>query len=205
MVALYIVAGIFLLLLLVLLLPVGVYTQYFDSFVCKIKLCGITVYKITPAPKREKKSKASSKPKKLPEKKENVFKKLQNKMGFVGAVREIFSFASDCIVHIKKLLKHIYFKKVNLNITVASEDAAKTAISYGAVCSAVYPTMALLDTSANVSFKKIDIISDFESQKCKFGFSALISLKIIYLIFALFGIYSEYKKFNARMNENERK
>lgn len=203
MIALYIIGGLLLLIIAIFLLPVSVFAEYKDDFLVKVKLAGITLF--TTDKQEEKPQTQEALQEKPKEKKEGFFKELEKKMGFTGAVREVFGFARDCLLHIKKLLRHIYFKKVCLNITVASEDAAQTAIEYGAVCSAVYPTLALLDSYGNIKFKQINVESDFNGKKCDFEFSATATVKILFLIAAAFGIFSEYKKFNARMSEDERK
>ena len=107
-------------------------------------------------------------------------------------------------MHIKKFLRHIFIKKVNLNINVVGQDAAQTAIEYGAVCSAVYPVLSFVQGLGNVSYEKIDVKADFEGKESFISFSAKIKAKIIFILIVAYGIFSEYKKFNARMVQDER-
>lgn len=203
MIILYILIGIFLLLGILLLCNITVEVSYNNEFSLKLKFLNFTLFS-TDKPKTKEKTEENKKTTVKKEKKESFFKKLKEKYGFSSAVREIFNFAKDCIVHIKKFLRHILIKRVNLQINIVGDDAAKTAIEYGAVCSAVYPTLALLQSVGNINYKKIDIKSDFEGKNSYITFSAKIKARIIYILIAAFAIFSEYKKFNARMVQDER-
>ena len=215
MTALIIVAIIFLIIIAILFLPVTVNIRFYEDLFLKVKFFGIKVYEITPDDKKEKNEteKTAESEKEKPQKKENsflntakgTFSRLKKEKGFVGAVKEIMGFAGRVLSHIKKLLRHINICKVKLDIVVASSDAAKTAIDYGIVCQAVYPVAAMLNTCAKIGFKEINVKSDFESEKCDFGFAATVKMQIFYLIIAAFKIFSEYKNFVTEKNENERK
>ncbi len=198
MIALYILAALLLLIAAVLLLPVSVYLEYNNDFFFKVKFAGIKVFE----PKKTKSQNTQKTDTKVKEKKENQFKTsfeiLKDKKGFSGAVREIFTLLKDCLKHIGFLLKTLKFRKVEFNLTVATENAAKTAIEYGALCSAIYPTLSFFDSIANVKYKKINVKSDFESEKPSFDFSLIINLQIIFLIITAFKVYKEYKKFSTR-------
>ena len=95
-------------------------------------------------------------------------------------------------------LKTVKFRKVEVGITVASDDAAKTAIEYGAVCSAVYPVLSLLYSKANIKYKQIDIKSDFNTEKSIFMISLTVNLQIIFLIITGIKVFKEYKDFSKR-------
>lgn len=198
------------LILLLLFLPVKVFIGFKEAFEVKIKLFGIKVFEIEPE-SQEKTDEALDKmsdknAKKDTEKKaKKIFSGLKERLGFTGAVKEVFKLLFDCLTHIKFLLRHIKINKIKLNISVASDDAAKTAIEYGSVCSAVYPVLALLDTVPNIGFKEINIRSDFEGSECDFSFSLQIGIQIFYVLISAFKIYKEYRKFVIRNEDNERK
>ena len=188
-------------LLLILLLPFGVSVKFKDEFELKIHIFGVNIYSVLPKKKAETEQKKHTDTPDLKEEKNKdskLFQKLKAKKGFSSAVKEIFSFIYDCLSHIKNFLRHIKIKRLTLDITVASDDAAKTAIEYGAVCSAVYPTLALLDTCPNIRLKQINVKSDFSSQKADFGFSLKAYFQLLFILIAAFKIFKEYKKFVAR-------
>ena len=198
MIALYIFAVLLLLIAAVLLLPVSVYLEYNNDFFFSFKFAGIKVFE----PKKAKKKTTQKTVSQGKDKKENQFKTsfeiLKDKKGFSGAVKEIFILLKDCLEHLGFLLKTFKFRKVEFNLTVATENAAKTAIEYGALCSAIYPTLSFFQSIGNVKYKKINVKSDFESKKPSFDFSILINLQIIFLIITAFKVYKEYKKFSIR-------
>ncbi len=214
MIALIILGALLILILLIFFLPVNVFVSFKNDFFVKIKFAGIKLFEI---PKEKDKSKTSKSDKK-PEKKsvqkaeQPVFKQskelflfLKEKYGFFGAVKKVLLFLGNILTHIKKLLRHIKIEKIKLAITVSGDDAASTAIEYGKVCSAAYPVLSFLDSFSSISFKQIDINSDFTENKKEFEFSLNVKLQIIYMLIAAFKIYSEYKNFTLKENYNERK
>ena len=114
------------------------------------------------------------------------------------ALSEITSFIKALILRIKKQLRHIKITRLCLGINVATDDAALTAIYYGAVCSAVYPILSLLDSLSNIAFKQIDIRADFESAKPDFAFSARVKLRLFFLLAAALAALAEFNKFKTR-------
>lgn len=207
MTAVIIIAIVLILFAAVFLLPVSLLVNFKEDFSLKVKFLGLSLYSSEKGAKEKntKKEAVSNKEKDEPEKQKGFFANLKRKYGFSGAVREVLSFLKDLIPHIKGFLTHIKFRKVALNVSIASADAATTAIEYGAVCAAVYPFLALLESMGDVKYKAIDVKSDFESTKSDFNFSATIKFNILSLILAFFKIYSEYKKFIVRIETDERK
>lgn len=197
MIALYILGGLLLIIAVALLLPVGVDLKYDEDFSFKVRLAGITAYKPKQKEIKESKDKPQGTAKKDIQLKTS-FQKLKGKYGFTGAVKEIFAFLHSCLKHLGGLLKTVKFRKVKLNLTVAASDAAKTAIQYGEVCSAVYPVLSYLDSIANIRYKEINVKSDFCSTKGSFNFSLNVRVQIIFLIITAYKIYKEYKNFSVR-------
>ena len=207
MIALYIISAIILLCLALLFLPVDVCLEFKEELKLKIKFSGIKIYTLKEKPKKKPKKEKSSKTAAPQKKKEkpNFFKKLKKKYGFIGSVKLLFGFLKDLLVHIKRLLRHIKFKDIRLNLVVAENDAAETALQYGRVCAAAYPVLSFLDNLANVEYKIIDLSGDFESCNPLFEFSFVVRLKVFFLLVCVFKVYTEYKKFTARIENNERK
>ena len=196
MIAVYILAGILILIALMLFLPVSVYLQFKEDFFFKIKFAGIKVYE--PKSESEIVKEATEVKKKEDSQLKTTFQKLKEKRGFIGAVKEIFLFFKSCLDPFKYLLKTIKFKNVCLDLSVTGEDAAQTAIRYGQACSLVYPTVSFFQSKANVKLKQINVKSEFEQKNSSFSFSMVVSLRIISLIISIFKVYKEYKNFVTR-------
>ena len=196
MIALIILGVIFLILAFILLLPINLFLRFDNELFIKVKLAGIKVFDSNKIEAKEK----EHKPKETEKTKENglktFFSKLSEKYGYLGAVKKVINLIGKMLSHIKKLLRHIKIKKVILNLVVVGEDAAATAVEYGAICSAVYPLLSFLDSCAKVDFKNINVTSGFEYKKSHFDFSLVCKLRIIFLLIALIGIFKEYKNFS---------
>lgn len=194
-----IIAAVLVLLVSLLFLPVSFHLKFEDGFFVKIKVAGIGVYSVKPGDDIKTPEPTDTESDVKAEKQtENAFKKLEKKLGFTGAVKELFAFIKAVLKRLKGILKHLYFKKLRLGIRVASGDAAYTAIQYGAVCSAVYPVLALIDTSSNVQMKEIDISADFKAESSEIAFAVIVKMRIIFLIRGAFALLSEYNNFKLR-------
>ena len=83
------------------------------------------------------------------------------------------------------LIKHIKVERFDLNVTVASGDAATTAIEYGAVCAVAYPIAAFV-LNYNKSLKEnININCDYNNQNPQIEFCVVASLRLIHLLVLL--------------------
>ena len=149
MTALYIIGGILLFVFLLLIIPISVFFEYDDDFALKIRYGGIKILDLkwikklisyftekSKKPKKEKKQKKQKKPKKEKPGKEK--KKSENsiiayfkKKGVIESVRFCLAVLYAALSRIVRVLKHIRIKKLFLDITVSSDDAANTAIVYG--------------------------------------------------------------------------
>ena len=198
MIALTIISAVVLLIVLLLFLPISLDIKYTDGFFMTARFAGIRIYKIEPGKDIKKPEADAESDKKAEKQAENPFKKLNREKGFKVALSEITSFIKALILRIKKQLRHIKITRLCLGIKIATDDAALTAIYYGAVCSVVYPILSLLDSLSNIAFKQIDIRADFESTKPDFAFSARVKLRLFFLLAAAVAALSEFNKFKTR-------
>ena len=136
------------------------------------------------------------------DKKENFFKKLSNEKGFFEAVKYCARFLGIILKKFMWLIKRFKFKKFKLEIIVASDDAANTALEYGGVCSAVYPIVSLLESNINLSLKSINISADFNKIKPEIKTSASVTTRLIFWIVALMAVFNEYLKLKRKESEN---
>ncbi len=176
MIPLLIILGIVLVILILLLIPVSFSLSFNESFDYTLKYGPIKI------PLDSKKTKTD----KRQEKKENYFKKLFREKSFEAAFSELCFYAKIFLEKILYLLKHIKIKIFNLKISVGGADAAKTAISYGVISSAVYYVFGFLDSNVNLKIKEIDISSNYNSPTTKAEFNLKASLRPIYAILAAF-------------------
>lgn len=199
MIPLIVVAAVLIFFALLLFLPLCLEITYSERLSIALHFAGIKLYGNSKN-KHTEKSNTESEEKKSSVKNvsEGTFKRLSEKLGFGGAVTEIFGFLKDVLLKIKKLLRHVKINRLTLNIRVATDSAAKTAVTYGAVCTAVYPVLAFSEACAPIALKQINVRSDFTATEPEFSFSAVIKLAPVHIIIAAFAILGEYKNFKTR-------
>ncbi len=112
-------------------------------------------------------------------KKENIFSTYLKKYGFTDTVSKIFDLLGEALNELSFILKRAKFRKVYLTIITATDDASKTALSYGRICSVVYPVTAYMDNELKVSKNAFDINigCDFNTDKPDYSFEIEVSLK----------------------------
>ena len=195
---LYILGGLLALILIVLLLPASVKLSYDGEFDYKLKIAFITLNLERAEKPKKQNSHKKVQTKTVQKKEKSFFEKLQDKKGFVGAVKEVFTFIKECLIPLKRFLRFVKFRDIRLFIAVVGEDAAGTATNYGLVCSAVYPTLSFIESVANTKYKSVDIKADFENKKSDLTFSLKIKTNIIFILILAVRIFKEYKKFSVR-------
>lgn len=202
---LLIAALIILLILLVLVLKISVKVTAGDDFALRL---GIGIFKIQLFPQKEKTvrladykikrfrkniKKAEEKEKKrlLREEKKKV-KKSKTKVkadskpqGEAKAKKDILGLIGKLRLVVLKFLerfgKHLHIKIKRLIIIVATDNAADTAVLYGAVCGGVKCLMELFENCLHLKYTKDAVVSvspDFTSDKLKLSADITFSFRV---------------------------
>lgn len=131
------------------------------------------------------KNKKSKKDK--PPKKENAavkwFKKTFKERGIKGVINVLKEFARLAMTFLKPIFKHIRLRRIDLDVTVAYEDAADTAVNYGYICSGVYPALSVLLRVMRCGGYSVNIRPDFNKKELEFDVFAEISLVPWFVVF----------------------
>ena len=77
---------------------------------------------------------------------------------------------------LKPIFRHIKFRQLNIDITVASDNAADTAINYGRLCAGVYPALSVILNVIKYDDYKVNIRPDFDKSELEADISAELSL-----------------------------
>lgn len=80
-------------------------------------------------------------------------------------VQMIMDYVESAWPPVKKLFKKIRWYDVYVDWVVASDDAAKTALMYGGICSFLYPFFKWLTTYFTAHVKEVNIEPDFSKEK----------------------------------------
>ena len=114
-------------------------------------------------------------------------------------IKELFDIIKILCVRFKKILCHIRFQKVNMNLTVATEDASSTAILYGKFCSVIYPLITLLENTVNFSPEKIFVNTDFNNQEIIFSLNGIIKIRLWFIL--CFAVSTAFNVFKIRIGD----
>ncbi len=111
---------------------------------------------------------------------------------------------------VKRLFKKIRFRDIYLDYVAGSDDAAKTALKYGGVCSAVYSLLEWLTTYFSVKVGEINIEADFGAEKDDLFFFGRVKLRIstalacvIWLGVRMLKTYLKYEKKSSKTPNNK--
>lgn len=194
MTALYIILGIIALIVILCSVKVKITAEYGEAFSLDVKWLFVKAH-IFPqteeqkakkaakkAKKEEKKKKKKPKKEKPSEPKSNIFKDFYENQGFAATVELIQTAASQLGGFLGSVYRAFVIENLRLLLIVSSgDDAARNAIKYGKVCSAVYPSMGFICSNMKVKKQDVKVISDFISQENRAEFELALSVRPIKL------------------------
>lgn len=191
--------------LLLIFLPLTVDLSYDENFILKIKFSGITFFdnekRVNIKSKRKSKKKSKEKAEGSSDPKENFLKKTYKQKGLLGSISY---FSEIFVLAFKRLwwvIKHFKFRKFRLNLTIATSDAANTAINYGKICGAVYPAIAFLESNANFKSKEINISTDFDKTNAELKVQVSVTTRILFWIIAAISALLGFLKLQSKERE----
>lgn len=156
-------------------------------------------------PKKQKKKRKKKSEPQPAEKRPDRKKKPSDILDFLKFAKKIAADAAS------RLLKRLRIRLAYLNITVATEQADKTALLYGAVCTAVSSLDEVLRQFARYSADrdKINVGVDYLAEKTVAKAKLIFTIKPIFVIGAAFGVIvnlfnNKNKISNGKELKNER-
>ena len=186
MIALVVIGAIVALVVILLFLPLTMDLAYEGDLFIKLKYLGITVFDDQKSEKKkQKKQKDGKKQDKQPED-DNFLKRSYKQRGLLGTIKFCCSVLKIVIENIPAIVKHFKFRKLRVDLTVAGEDAADTAIKYGEVCAVVYPVVALLQSLIDLKPQQINVSVDFDKTESEFKGTVLARASVICWIIIIF-------------------
>lgn len=176
---LWVLIVVFALIFLLLILPINIelYSNG-EKFDFKIKIWFLRIDTLGKwfSKKKNKNQKNDSKK----QKSGKGLKDIQNSAQYVKA------FVSTSGKIIRMVFKSIVFKNFNLKIVVGSEEASKTATTYGMICTAVYPAASAFMAFCEPKNYDISVVPDFVSDKIKVFLDLRIRTRLVsFLIIAI--------------------
>lgn len=206
MIALYIIFTVILLLALVMLLKLEFSLGYVDNPVLVLKVLFLR-FTLVPVKSKKKSKKPSKKPKektsvekKKKSKKPSAFKKMMDKKGLSGIVEMFCEFAKLATSTLKGIFENINITKFDVDITVASDNAADTALEYGKVCGVFYSAVSVVCSVTKCREYNLNLTPDFDDEaKGKISCDIKFYIRVFYVVkYALKALYKalvlRYKK-----------
>ena len=198
MIALIIIGIIFALLALLLSLRVTVTLSYAEEIALSVKALGIR-FRILPKKqrrgarsmsarraekiRRKRAKKAEKKAESARQKRrERAEKKTKKKKKSVHEILSLLRLITDLLKTVLgKFFHHIRIDLKRLRITVATSDAATTAVAYGAVTGTVSALLPLIESAKHFSLPKegdLDVQADFLSETPSLDLHISVSLRV---------------------------
>ncbi len=196
MIGLYIALGIIALICLLLVCSLKIKLNI-DKTVClKITFLGITLYSFDSASVKGSHNKKTKtvKPKKEGGSLIDSIKKYASSKNKTELIAEIFKYLRILCEKLRKIIPHIRFYDLNMNLIVATEDAAQTAILYGNLSSLIYPVCTLLSCATHFSPQKISVSADFAGKNLRFDLSTIIKIRIFFILKILLSLLFSFSK-----------
>ncbi len=210
MTGLWITLGIFLFFFFIFIIPIHVTVGLTESVSVMIRVLFLKI-PILPKAKKKKKKKKEKKPKpkkkkkeKNPEDKKKKKKKKKKKVSdIVALVRMLLNVV---VALLKRLGRNFKIRVHAYEICVASEEAAKTAVMYGAVKTLSETIFLRLQDSINFKIVKnapVGIYVDFLEEKFKANVKIDFSISIAGVFGILFAAIGEFIRSFIKMSLNK--
>lgn len=174
MTALYIILGIIAFLIILLSVKFVITVHYEDDITVSLGWLFLK-FNLLPMKEKEKKPKKEKKEKKpeensevIPEpkeKKDNMFVRFYRNRGVSGVVQLLKDAAKALGGGFKRMGRAFLFEELFVSMTVGAGDSAQTAIKYGKVCSALYPSLGFICSNMKVKDYKVNVLADYCGEK----------------------------------------
>lgn len=185
MTALYIILGIIAFIFILLMCPISFYLDYAENEFKFNVYYLFFKFNVIPSKEKEKtapKKKKQSGKKGSEEKSESSIRKLVNQKGISGLLellKILLKTVSDAAVSTKK---HLIIYRLDVDVIVAGDDAADTAMKYGYVCSAVYPIISFVDSNIKKCKHSENITADFDGKDIRIHCVIRARIKALFLL-----------------------
>lgn len=182
MIAFIIILAVLLLIFSLFLFPVKLIADIGDKRNIRIKYLFFNIPLKKGETKKKKSKTQSAKPKIAQKHKED-----KAKTDFSDIIEYINIF-KEIIIRLSDILRHLKITNLSVDINVSGSDAAQTAISYGAVCSAVYPAVSFITTKIETEKNQVNIKPDYDEGKTKAFLFAELKILPLHLMSVLISV-----------------
>lgn len=165
-----------------LLCPVTFYLEYQEEFTARVRYLFIRV-PIYPRPvkkkRREKPERAEKEGRGARQSKLRSLLREKGLQGFLDLLREAERVFSGWG---RRILSHMKITVFSLSVSVAGEDAGRTALEFAGVCGVVYPAAALLLGAMKSREYQVSVVPDFQGKKSRVNFRCRLRIRLLFAI-----------------------
>ncbi len=123
----------------------------------------------------------------------NVKKALDQK-GLLQMLSDLSVAVGKIFARIGQLMARGVFQHFTLRVVVGDEDAADAAMTYGRICSIIYPTVTLLDSAMTFRRRTVDLRCDFGEEQTTVIFDGQLNYRPWHFVLFLGGLIMNYLK-----------
>ena len=167
MTALWVIAGILLLLFLLMLLPVGLRVRYDDDGVRVKAQIGWIRFAVFPKPPKAKKRKQPP-----------AQGQAQTEKKPMQGLRDFQPFLHLALELAEKIRQRLVVRALTLHVRYGGKDAAQAAIHYGQAWAALGVAMPLLDAALTIQARDVQAIYAVEANTLSVFFQAVLRLRL---------------------------
>ena len=103
-----------------------------------------------------------------------------------------------------KMFDAVRIDLLEMDLTVATKDPARTGISYGAVAAAVGMAVPVIESSFRVKEKRISVRADFERTEPETYLNGVFAVRMLPLVLAAAGAGSAYLRADKKMKKENK-
>ncbi len=144
--------------------------------------------------RKRKMRKASGRKKKksTDDQKNNFFHKTIQEKGALNGTVWLLDILKKTIKRVIELIRKGTIERFSLRVLIAGDDAAETAMTYGAVSSVVYPFVGVLNAMIPIEKQEVRVLAVYENQPSEFACSILLRLRFYRIFGAVISLIKEY-------------
>ena len=181
-----IAAGILAFLAILLACPVTVSASFEEELSLRIRYLffrfTVLPAKEKPEPERKKKAEKKKPAETSGEEKKPDLREILKKKGVDGLLTILREAAALAVSVFKKFLSHVKVLQFDLDVAVATEDAAETALWYGRVCAVVYPAVSALMQACGCRRFGVSVFPDFDRKKAEARLTLRVRIALFFLL-----------------------
>jgi len=99
-------------------------------------------------------------------------------------IKEIYQLLKPVPKAVQYLKRGIKIYHVRVSFQISTEDAAKTAILYGKICTLFFSLFRFLQTFLSMKVKRVEIIPDFHHTQMQYHVFFILQIRIYRVLFA---------------------